>query len=169
MKVWFTSDTHFGHTNIIRYCNRPFSTAEEMNHIIIKNFNSVVGSDDLVYHLGDFAFRNHEFYRKQLNGKHFLILGNHDDRKEVDKANFIWVRTTAGVKVNGQYIWLSHFSHRIWDRCHHGSFHLFGHSHNGVEDYGKSCDVGVDAWNFYPVSFEQLVERFKDRQNIGHH
>lgn len=65
--IWFTSDTHFGHTNIIEYCNRPFSCIEEMNGKIINNINSKVKHNDILYHLGDFSFRNHKSYRERIN------------------------------------------------------------------------------------------------------
>jgi calcineurin-like phosphoesterase family protein len=169
MNVWFSGDQHFSHARIIEYCKRPFDDVNHMNEILIQNHNSVVKPEDHVYHVGDFAFRNHQQFLKRLNGKHMICMGNHDDRKEVEKANFIWVRATAGVYVGKQYIWLAHFSHRVWDKCHHGSFHVWGHSHGGLPDYGKSCDVGVDNWSYMPVHYDQLVERFKDVENVKHH
>jgi calcineurin-like phosphoesterase family protein len=79
--VFFTSDTHFGHTNILKYCDRPFSSTEEMDEEIIRCWNSVVKPDNIVFHLGDFAFgtiAQWETYRNRLNGHIHLILGNHD-------------------------------------------------------------------------------------------
>ena len=79
--IFFTSDTHFNHTNIIKYAQRPYSDAEEMNEDLIKRWNSVVGKNDIVFHLGDFMFGNiNRFweFRSRLNGKIYLIHGNHD-------------------------------------------------------------------------------------------
>ena len=83
-KVYFTSDTHFGHENIIKWCRRPYSSVEEMNEKLIENWNSVVGPDDIVFHLGDFAFGGSGLWKEvlsRLNGKKYLIIGNHDEKK----------------------------------------------------------------------------------------
>lgn len=167
---FFTSDQHFGHTNILKYCNRPFKNVDEMNDALIKNHNSVVKPEDEVYHLGDFAFRNHKRFLSCLNGKHFLLKGNHEGNDWKD-AGFVWVKDVAMIRgAEGQDIFCSHYAHRIWNRAHHGVWHLFGHSHGSMPDFGKSCDVGVDAWNNYmPVSFDQLKERFKNVENMKHH
>ena len=79
--IWFTSDLHFGHQNIIRFCKRPWKTTEDMDWNLIQNWNSVVKPDDLVFDLGDFAFATNARWKEllsQLNGHHYLILGNHD-------------------------------------------------------------------------------------------
>ena len=83
-KVFFTSDLHFGHQNILKFCNRPWETTEEMDKALIENWNSVVGKDDIVFDLGDFAFAPNWRWKEilsQLNGKHYLILGNHKINK----------------------------------------------------------------------------------------
>ena len=80
-KIWFTSDTHFGHKNIIKFSERPFSDVEEMDEVMIRRWNEVVGKDDTVYHLGDFAFLSTGKLRQlisRLNGKICLVNGNHD-------------------------------------------------------------------------------------------
>lgn len=80
MKTWLTSDPHFWHSNVIKYCNRPFATSEEMNEALVRNWNAVVAPEDLVYVLGDFALaaRAVETILPRLNGRKILILGNHD-------------------------------------------------------------------------------------------
>lgn len=168
--IYFTADQHFGHTKVIEYCDRPFSSVEEMNSVLIQRHNEVVNKGDLVYHLGDFAFKNHKQYLSQLKGNHYLIKGNHDGNGWKD-AGFIWCKDVATIKCgNNIEVFCSHYAHRVWDRAHHGVIHAFGHSHNSLESYYKSCDVGVDAWNFYrPVSIDQLVELFKDTPNTLHH
>lgn len=78
--IFFTSDTHFGHTNILQFCNRPFHSVQEMNEALINNWNNVVRPEDTVYHLGDFAFGGSQLWNdvlSKLNGHIYLILGNH--------------------------------------------------------------------------------------------
>lgn len=158
---WFTSDQHYDHKNIIKYCNRPFADIDEMNEALIKNHNDLVSPNDIVYHLGDFAFRNHKRYLNRLNGQHHLIVGNHDGNGYKD-AGFKTVNRQKSIKIGSQVVYMSHYGHRVWDRSHHGSFHVYGHSHSNLPDLGRSCDVGVDNWDYKPVMFHQLVERFKD-------
>ena len=79
--IFFTSDTHFWHNNVIKFCNRPFSSIEEMNDTIIENWNRVVDKNDIVIHLGDFCFCGSDKFKElveKLNGRIYLILGNHD-------------------------------------------------------------------------------------------
>lgn len=139
-----------------------------MNEALIKNHNSVVGKNDTVIHHGDFAFRDHARFLRRLNGVHCLVLGNHEGN-DWRNAGFQWVKDVATVRVGDQHVFCSHYAHRTWNRAHYGVFHTFGHDHGKMPDLGRSCDVGVDAWNYFPVSFEQLVERFKDVPVIKHH
>jgi calcineurin-like phosphoesterase family protein len=161
MTIFFTSDTHLGHANIIKYCHRPFSSVEEMDGTIIKNWNSVVSEQDLVYHLGDFAFRQHHSYRKQLNGEIIFIEGNHD--KVTGPGLFKEVHKLLRIKINEYDITLCHFAMRVWNKSHFNSWHLYGHSHGGLPPEGKSWDVGVDNNNFTPLSLDQVVEIMKGR------
>lgn len=80
MKTFYISDTHFGHFNIIKHCNRPFSTAEEMDRVMIENWNSTVARNDTVFILGDFVFSKipPAEYLNKLNGRKIVIVGNHD-------------------------------------------------------------------------------------------
>lgn len=170
MNIFVTSDQHHGHAHVIRYCNRPFNSLDEMNETLITNHNSVVKSGDSVYHLGDFAFKTPEVFLRRLNGRHILIKGNHDDRKKCENAGFAWVKDVYGLKVDKKYyFWLSHYAHRAWNKSNHGSFHCFGHSHGNMPDYGRSCDVGVDCWNYFPVSLEEVVSRLSDKDCVDHH
>lgn len=165
--IFFTADTHLGHTKIIYYCNRPFSSIEEMNEKIIENWNNVVGPSDTVYHLGDFSFGNPYPYRKRLNGRVELILGNHD-RKELCRDVFDKVYDLKSIKIENKTIVLSHFAMRVWPKSHFNSFHLYGHSHGILEPFGKSFDVGVDANGFSPVSFDtvkHIMECLPDNPN----
>lgn len=123
--IWFTSDTHFNHANIIKYCNRPFSSIQEMNETIINNWNSVVTKDDTVYHLGDFAFGKVNEFANKLNGKIVLIKGNHDTIPH--NHMFAEVCDTKIVTIDNQMIFMSHFAHRVWPRSHYNTWHLYGH------------------------------------------
>jgi len=171
--IYFTSDEHDGHRNIIKYCNRPFANIIEMREEMIRRHNSVVGVHDIVYHLGDmfWKFRKpHEVYDylKQLNGKHNYILGNHEEalrdflntspnapffeclyERMYLRADF--TNTPAGII-------LDRYAGRVWQNSSHGSYQLYGHSHAGLPDVEGllQMDVGVDSHDFYPVSLDQV-------------
>lgn len=173
MKVLFTSDTHFGHGNIIKYCNRPFATVGDMDKTLIANWNSVVGKEDIVYHLGDFAFgRVTKEYvsqvAKQLNGKIRFIFGNHDALAREISWRFEYMKDYDEIEVEGQKIVLFHYGMRTWHHDLRGTWHLYGHSHNELPAYGKSLDIGVDCWNFTPVPFAQLKQKL-DNMNMAKH
>jgi calcineurin-like phosphoesterase family protein len=167
--VFFTSDTHFNHAKIIGYSSRPFCKVEEMDRVMIDNWNSVVKPGDLVYHLGDFAFVKTpellNFYRQLLNGTIFYIFGNHDRKKWFRKNDkFAGKRNLKEIKVKGVNITLCHYEMKVWNKSHYGAWHLYGHSHTSNpcgDKMSLSLNVGVDAWNFHPVTFEQISEQMK--------
>lgn len=144
--VFFTSDTHFGHENIIKYCQRPFDNVEQMNEAIIKNWNSVVGPNDTVFHLGDFAWGDPKVWNDaldKLNGHIHLILGNHDMKniREGYMDRFESVSFQKQIYIGRTCIYLNHYpflcyagtySHKrqVWD--------LFGHVHSNPEIYDFS-------------------------------
>ena len=169
--IWFTSDTHYGHKNIVRGTSdweeksrcRNFDTMEEHNEALVNNINKVVKADDTLYHLGDWSFGGKEQiynFRKQINCKNInLILGNHDQWLEkktvrVQDGNFTEyysdlfqiVSPYLEVKYAGEHFILSHYAMRVWNKSHKGSYHLYAHSHASLENnpYGKSMDVGID-------------------------
>lgn len=152
--IYFTSDTHFGHSKVIDFCNRPFSSVEEMDETLIQNWNKTVGKKDTIYHLGDFSFKP-EKYVSRLNGTIILIMGGHDRINKV-KNLFSDVFQSKTIKYNKNIIVLSHFCYRVWDRSHYNSWHLYGHSHGSLPPIGKSMDVGVDCNNFTPVLINQI-------------
>ena len=112
--IWFISDTHFGHANIIRYCNRPFASVQEMDETLVANWNAVVQPDDTVWHLGDFALVKGadvlEQYRSRLNGQINLILGNHDRKSYATykAAGFNIVAISYKIEQNDQRYFLHH-------------------------------------------------------------
>jgi len=178
--IWFTADHHFGHANVIKFCNRPFADVEEMNEIMVERWNEVVKSSDWVYHLGDFTLGNFEVFKEfalRLNGRILIVPGGHDKRWMNDKkrrpVNKVEILPKLHeIKVGERTIVLCHYPMLSWEKSHYGSLHLHGHSHGklgvvsrsgdvdlpGLEQ-GKRIDVGVDCWNFYPFNLEEL-ERF---------
>jgi len=168
MKTYFTSDTHLGHKNILKYCNRPFKDVDEMDNIIINNWNSVVMPNDTIYHLGDFCFGRLEYYAKRLNGKKYLIRGNHDHNykdKRFLEAGFEWVKDLYELKSVNPSIVLCHYAMRVWPRSFHGAWHLYGHSHGTLKDDPNALafDVGVDCFNYYPISYEQVKKKMAEK------
>ena len=160
MTVFFTSDTHFSHIAILKYCNRPFASVEEMNEKLIANWNSVVKSGDVVYHMGDFAWGNAEKVAavfNRLNGHKYLVEGNHDDRT-VKRLSWEWVKESYELRYGDKSYILSHYPHRSWNKSFHGARHLFGHCHGTLKPWGWSFDAGVDCWDYTPISIEQVEE-----------
>jgi calcineurin-like phosphoesterase family protein len=158
--MWFTADTHFGHENIIRHCNRPFSSVGEMDEEMIARWNARVGRRDVVWHLGDFSFRGaHPLrYFSRLNGQISFILGNHDKRTQLrDCTNT--VIDVIELRAQGHKIFLSHYAHRVWPSSFRGSLHLYGHSHGTLPGTERSMDVGVDCHDFVPISLEQVLRK----------
>ena len=159
---FFTADEHYWHKNILKYCQRPFSSIEEMNETIIKNNNEVVTKNDFVIHGGDTTllsrkvFQNSEILQK-LNGNHIFLRGSHD----------YWLSKNTITRweklIEGQYVVVDHYAMRVWPRSHYGSWQLYGHSHGSLPPLGNQVDMGVDNWNFYPVSFEELKKYFATR------
>lgn len=162
---FFTADTHMNHSNIIKYCNRPFQTVEEMNETIINNWNSVVKDNDEVYHLGDFVLTKDRFamknFRGKLNGGIILIKGNHDRLNREDYQLFNKVAELMEIRYNGQKITLCHYAMRTWNCSHHGSLHFYGHSHGTLPIFRNSLDVGVDANDFRPLSIDEAIKKIE--------
>ena len=178
MNYWFTGDTHFGHANIIKYCNRPFKDVVEMNEAIISNWNKVVQPNDLVYHLGDFCFgttdTHFDMYFKRLNGLIVFIKGNHDKLAWKNRAKFYASSDSyREIKIDGQPITLCHYAMRVFNKSHHGAWHLYGHSHGSLLDdpHSLSFDVGVDCHNYTPINLEQVKEIMSRKlwKPIDHH
>jgi len=221
MSIFFTSDTHFGHENIIKYCKRPFANAAEMDKALIRNWNRVVGPHDLVYHLGDFAVGGGPAgpYLDQLNGRIILIHGNHDERidhlfnpkkmgdlplghpKLLEVNHFMEINVQVNAlaptsrtalnrlkakffkktpmnagfvpKPHKQDVTLCHYAMKVWNKAHHGAWQLFGHSHGTLPDDldALQLDVGVDSWDYAPVTVEQIQERMAKKRfkPVDHH
>lgn len=179
-KVFFTSDTHFYHANIIRFCNRPFRDVDEMNETLISNWNNVIGPNDTVFHLGDFCFGGAAEWTKvldRLNGKIYLVLGNHDLKniRQGFIGRFEQVVMQMYIGIDKQKIYLNHCPFLCYGGAYGGgTWQLFGHVHTGNHNTGKDnsrlnmlfptqYDVGVDNNNYIPVLYEE-VKAIIDKQ-----
>lgn len=163
--IYFTSDTHFHHKNVISYSNRPYLTVEHMNSAMIHNWNIVVKPKDTVYHLGDFCLSNRpddwKDIRKQLNGTIHLIKGNHDKKNTIKACRSLFesVSDIKEVKHDGYRLVLCHYPLESWNRMHYGVGHLHGHCHGTLKSEKQwRIDVGVDCHDYRPVSFDEVVE-----------
>ena len=171
MNLWFTSDTHFGHENIIKYCGRPFKTLEQMNSEIIRRWNERVQPGDMVIFAGDFCFRNtaaskergegdtHRWknYRDQLNGEIVFLQGNHDKNNSLHTKIKNLVFNYAG-----QDIYVTHMPE---DSNPKYALNLVGHIHEKWKTKRLKrhtlVNIGVDVWDFRPVKMEEILKEVK--------
>ena len=189
--IYFSSDHHFYHANVIRFCDRPYKDVEEMNEALVKNWNAVVKPEDTVYYLGDFsmALRPVELYTKRLNGRKILIAGNHDwcfpghkKSKTPEKAKNIREKYLSEgwdhilicdlITIGKELVSLSHFPWKgdstdtRFDEYRledDGGWILCGHVHEKWKTKDKMINVGCDVWDYKPVS----IERIKEIINVG--
>lgn len=172
---YFTSDTHFDHKNIMKYCKRPFDTVQEMNARILDGINSRVQPSDILYHLGDFSWSDPAPFINKIKCRNlFVIPGNHDEGnkhvlrslKQLEaKQRLTICRDIVSLKINKTKLVLCHYPMRSWNGSFHGSIHLYGHVHSGFDgrEIATSMDVGVDSHDFNPVSFDEVVEIINKR------
>jgi calcineurin-like phosphoesterase family protein len=182
MNYYFISDTHFYHGNIIRYCNRPFSTVNEMNSTIVKNINKEVKEDDILIHGGDFAFGhnssidNIEYIRQFIVCKNIiLVCGNHDKiilRSKILKNLFTETLNYFLREINGSKILVTHkpiYENQVcWERTllkreyelNNSVIHLYGHVHNN--SHLGPRNLCVENNDYSPISFERILERTKN-------
>ena len=180
-KLFLTSDSHYGHFNICKYCHRPFQSRSEMDQTLIKNWNAVVPEDGIVVHCGDFMLPHNEDikeynkYLNQLHGRVLLLRGNHD----IASLNWvsdklIAVRDQAMIVVDGVKIFAQHYPCAAFN----GDYHVYGHIHTLADGtcYGidgdvtkvmrkNTYDVGVDQNGYTPVSYWQLCDIFRKKMN----
>lgn len=171
--LYFTADTHFSHENIMKYCNRPYKSVGEMDEVLIANWNNIVGPNDLVWHLGDVAWKDPIKYLKRLNGQIYVLIGNHDSEKQLqeclDEGVIQWFGHVKYKKFQGNSFFLSHYAHRTWRNSFHGSYHLFGHSHGDMPNLGRSMDVGVDAVGYKPIHVSKVLQILDKEADTNHH
>ena len=190
-KIFFTSDSHANHFNIIGSCNRPFKDENEMNEALIEKWNSVVDEDSIVFHLGDFAWGGYikwKLFRDALNGHIILIKGNHDDKNLTttgEKEFFDFVAYQMKIRIGKRAVYLNHYpflcyagtyrepKDQVW--ALHGHIHLGPNSLSGLDvprmEYllPTQYDVGVDMNDFAPISWEEVKKKieFQVENNVN--
>jgi calcineurin-like phosphoesterase family protein len=164
--IWFTADAHFFHSKILEYAKRPFKDIIEMNETILKNYNSAISDNDIVFFLGDLAFgeENALSTLRQMKGTIHFIIGNHD-RKYINiiKRRCESVNDLLDIEIDDQPITLCHYAMRVWHKSHFDSFMFYGHSHARLPPLGKQWDVGVDNNDFEPLSFDDITRIMRSR------
>jgi calcineurin-like phosphoesterase family protein len=186
-KVFFTSDTHFNHFNIIKSCSRPFKDEVEMNEALIENWNKVADDDSVIFHLGDFAWGGFSKWTpilERLKGHIVLIKGNHDQKngpktKEQEDEVFDFVTQQLYLRIEGRPVFLNHFPFL----CYGGTYRepqdvvyqLYGHVHSGpvskegldiprlIHAFPSQYDVGVDNNNYTPVSWYEVDRKIQEQ------
>lgn len=181
--VFFTSDTHYGHKNLVKgttqWSNpercRDFLTVQEHDDFIVNQINSLVGQDDVLYHLGDWSFggyKNIKKFRERIICKEIhLVLGNHDQNVEKNleeyKDTFKTIQHYLEIEIDGNLIVMSHWPMKIWNKSHKGSWQLHGHCHNNLQpddwwtsskpdERRRTMDVGLDTNGLKPWSYEKI-------------
>lgn len=168
MTNWYTADTHFGHGNIIDICNRPYGSVEEMDAALIANFCSKVTEEDDLWILGDFAFGRlakdpdylADIFGQLPGGRKHLITGNHDHSAT---RGLQW-DSIAPLKElrdgpHKQAHTLCHYPMVTWNHIRRGALQMFGHVHDNWRGARNCVNVGVDVWDYMPVTFEEIAER----------
>ena len=177
--IFFISDLHIGHKNVIKFDNRPFTDVDEMHHTLIQNWNNVVGPDDIVYFLGDLSFSRDsltKWFISSIQGKIYTICGNHDKMKDLIKLDRfedvheygteIDIKDDDSLQARGtqgyQKIILSHYPILRWNKSHYGSWMLHGHCHGNLiqsqQEYYKRkvIDVGCNCIDYTPISYGEV-------------
>lgn len=177
MAHWYTADTHFGHENVIRFCNRPFANTEDMDVTMLKNLADRVGPDDDLWILGDFAFGRKakdasflsEIFEQLPGARKHLITGNHDFQPTLELG---WDTVTAFVELRdgpqNQLNTLCHYPMITWNHARRGALQFFGHVHDNWKGSSNSVNVGVDVWDFMPVRYEDIATRAASLPNNAH-
>lgn len=186
--IWFTSDLHLGHPNITgpevskwKDGFRTFKSVPEMDTELLRQLNSRVAQDDILYFLGDFTFKGStsiKSYRNLITCQDIrFVKGNHDKRRDIVSV-FGHCYDYIEEDLLGIRFCMMHYAMRVWNKSHRGSLHLYGHSHANLEDapYGRSMDVGVDAaykryGEYRPFSLKEVVDILAKRPLvlIDHH
>lgn len=179
MKTFIASDTHWGHTNIIKFCPETrgqFTDVEHMNSEMIRMWNEIVNPEDLVYHLGDVAFcqasRATQIMRS-LNGRKILVKGNHDSKLVKDagfRECFEEIHDYLEITYGGHKLVMCHFPFIEWNQMHRGSINFYGHLHqhpSGMEQY-RSRNVGFDCTGKIVWQMEDAIQDALKGKIKGH-
>ncbi|MCL2824589.1 MAG: metallophosphoesterase family protein [Polyangiaceae bacterium] len=171
--IYFTSDPHFYHANIIKLCNRPFDNIDQMNEQLIDNWNQTVGPGDDIYVLGDFFYKastNQAIETlDRLNGRKYLVEGNHDDTSNAEyRKRFVWIKDYHVLKHDNNRFVLFHYPILEWDGYYSDAIHLYGHVHSGRGDHDKNAvNVAVERWGYRPVSIDDVLDEVRKKNAEG--
>ena len=173
-KIFFTSDTHFSHHNIIKYCDRPFDNSQEMNSTMVNNWNAVVGERDIVFHLGDWGMSNVNLdvlrsILQSLRGDIITIRGNHDPKRvcALLQKHCLAVEWQLSLQLPKTPCLVMNHIPFLWPaQSRSGRINLHGHTHckTPIVKNLLQINVGVDAWNFTPVELPSLLELIKKQR-----
>lgn len=169
--IWFTSDFHWCHKNILSYDKRPFTDINVHDETIFENLIATVKPGDDLYYLGDLGwFKTKEDLKKVTDWLFklrafrkvnlFFIKGNHDHKETIKIYQDVgtYLGEQKRVSIGGTDVILNHFPMRSWNRSHHGSFHLYGHHHGDIEHtpWGRSMDVAINLNNYFPFNWDDI-------------
>jgi calcineurin-like phosphoesterase family protein len=158
---FFVSDTHFGHAGARALYRRPFSSVAAMDEAMVARWNETVGDSDEVWHLGDFAIKPAEGRAAELlaalKGRKHLVTGNNDPPAVASLAGWASVQPYAELEVDGPRLVLCHYPFRTWRDMGKGAINLHGHSHGRLAPLPRQHDVGVDVWDFRPVTLAAIL------------
>jgi calcineurin-like phosphoesterase family protein len=161
--LFFTSDTHFGHGGALGFYKRPFASLAEMDRAMVERWNAVVGPEDEVWHLGDFAIKPQpgrvDELLASMHGRKHLVAGNNDPEGTRRAPGWVSVADYAELRVDDTLLVLCHYPFRAWNGMGKGAVNLHGHSHGRGKRLTRQIDVGVDVWDFRPVTLETLLGR----------
>lgn len=181
MKTWITSDLHFGHKNIMKFCPQTRARFRDdlayMNNAMVEEWNARVEPGDLVYILGDVAFMSGSDAGRimnRLNGDKILVEGNHDRKTLMDetfRGAFKEIHKYLDITYDGHKCVMFHYPIHEWDQMHRGALHFHGHLHGGttgMEKY-RCMDVGMDSTGEIVISMDRAVRMIKDNEIKSHH
>ena len=173
-KIWISSDFHFSHSNIIKFCQESrgqFQSVDEMGETLVNNLNSDISVDDTLIIVGDVGFGKPAVtcdYLNRINGKKIIVWGNHDTRLRYS-TEFASVKNIIGtydylefthiIDDKKHYICVMHFPLMEWHRKHHGAYHFFGHKHtpaSKINPTSRAIDIGIDGGNMRPHHIDAL-------------
>ena len=168
--ILYTADLHFGHANAIKFDNRSFADADEMDKVLMELWNGRVQKDDTVYIVGDLCYRSAytpDWYLSRLKGHKILVLGNHDtpilNNPEAQKY-LEGIEKMMHIKDGENDICLCHFPLAEWNGCYHGTWHIYAHIHSNKNDTyefmrnrDRALNAGCMINNYMPVSFNELL------------
>lgn len=174
---YYTGDLHFGHANVLKFDHRPFQSVEEMDRVLMEQWNAVVKPEDDVYILGDFCYRSQKdplWYLERLKGKKHLIRGNHDgyvDKREDIRKHFVSIDDLLHLWDGSREVILCHYPLAEWPRFHRGAYHIYGHIHSKksgcysyMEEQEKALNAGCMVNHYTPVTLRQMIKNNREFQ-----